>query len=53
MAKKLPVLLNQTQLARALNIAPSTMAKRIKSGEFAPVSKNGKGRPLFEQPTSK
>lgn len=53
MPQKLPVLLNQTQLARALNIAPSTMAKRIKDGDFKPVSKNGKGRPLFEQPKSK
>lgn len=47
------VLLNQTALARWLKIAPQTVRKRIKAGQYKPVAKDDRGRPLFEKPEKK
>jgi DNA-binding XRE family transcriptional regulator len=44
------LLLNQTQLANFLGIAPATMRKRLKEGKYKPVAKTAKGRPLFRKP---
>jgi len=43
-------LLNRSQLARHLGVAPATLARWIKAGKFKAVAVDGKGRELFEIP---
>jgi len=47
------ILVNQTALARLLDIAPATMRTRIRQGKYKPVAKDNRGRPLFERPNEK
>lgn len=44
--------LNRTQLARRLNIAQATLAKRILAGEIKPDAKDGRGEDLFSEETA-